>query len=220
MAPVSAAVVLPVKAFASAKGRLAGVLTPNERDALVRWTAARVVRAAGELPVFVACDDDEVAEWASSCGAEVVRCDGLGLNGAVDHAVTHVGALGIDHVVVVHADLPLPGPRHVSLSAFARPRTITLVPDRSLDGTNLMSMPTGAAALAAAYGTGSFHRHLAAAMAIAPTAHVAVEVVRDPVMAIDIDHPLDLHHPLVRPLLAPVIPTWQPTNQANPFPHR
>ena len=41
--------------------------------------------------------------------------------------------------------------------------------------------------------------------------HDAVEVVRDPLLALDIDHPRDLTHPLVQA----VLPAWLPTNPAN-----
>ena len=34
-----------------------GVLAPAERQRLARWTASRVIAAAGEAPVFVVCDD-------------------------------------------------------------------------------------------------------------------------------------------------------------------
>jgi 2-phospho-L-lactate guanylyltransferase len=202
-APVDAAVLIPIKAFTAAKGRLVPVLSPVERERLARWTAARVLSAAGELPVFVACDSDDVAEWAHEHGAEVLREEGQGLNGAVDHAVATLAAAGHAHVTVVHSDLPLPVP----LRVFARPDRIVLVPDQRLDGTNVMSFPLSSP-VPAAYGAGSFRRHLAAAMASGRS----VEVVRDRFMALDIDHPADLTHPLVKD----VLPTWLRTNPANP----
>ena len=52
-----AAVVIPVKAFAAAKVRLASALTPPERAALARSMAEQVVAAAGTLPVTVVCAD-------------------------------------------------------------------------------------------------------------------------------------------------------------------
>ena len=93
------------------------------------------------------------------------------------------------------------------LRLFATPRRVVLVPDRRLDGTNLMSFPL-AAPLPASYGAGSFRRHLGAALA----SGVGVEVVRDRFMALDIDHPSDLTHPLVKD----VLPAWLRTNPANP----
>ena len=61
--------------------------------------------------------------------------------------------------------------------------------------------------IAASYGPGSFRRHLDQAMSLG----LRVQVVRDPLMALDLDHPRDLDHPLVKE----VLPTWLRTNQAN-----
>ena len=79
------AVLVPVKAFTAAKGRLSVILDRVARADLARWLAGRVVAAAGELPTFIACDDDEVAAWADEHGAEVLWSPGMGLNGAVDN---------------------------------------------------------------------------------------------------------------------------------------
>ena len=202
---IDAVVLVPIKAFHLAKGRLAGVLDPARRERLARWTAEQVLAAAGDGPVAVVCDDPTVAAWALEHGALVLREEGLGLNGAVDHAVEMLRADGHRHVVVVHGDLPRPSP----LGSFARARTITLVPDSRSDGTNLLSFPIDVG-IRAAYGGGSFRRHLAAAL----TTGCAVEVVRDPFVALDIDHPADLTHPLVKD----VLPAWLRTNPDNPSP--
>ena len=64
------AVLVPVKAFHQAKLRLAPALDQAQRAALAREMATNVVRAAGDLPVAVVCDDDEVAAWAATVGAD------------------------------------------------------------------------------------------------------------------------------------------------------
>ena len=90
MQNVDAVVLIPIKAFHVAKARLSGWLSDDDRERLARFMAERVVRAAGPLPTFVACDDDTVAAWAESLGAEVLWGPGLGLNGAIDSGVdTH-----------------------------------------------------------------------------------------------------------------------------------
>ncbi|MDO8390765.1 MAG: 2-phospho-L-lactate guanylyltransferase [Actinomycetota bacterium] len=200
-------VLVPVKRFADAKARLAAVLAPADRERLARWTAERVVAAAGELPVFVACDDEGVAEWATTHGASVLWHPGVGLNAAVANSVAELRVRGAGHVVVAHGDLP----RARSLAGTIIPRTITLVPDARDDGTNVIAVPTDVP-FEFAYGAGSFHRHLAAAVA----AGMPVAVRRDPLLAIDIDTPSDLAHPLVQE----VLPSWLPTNPANPNPAR
>ena len=98
---------MPVKAFTAAKGRLSVILDRFARADLARWLAGRVVAAAGELPTFIACDDDEVAAWADEHGAEVLWSPGMGLNGAVDHGRATIAGKGFDHVIIAHSDLPL-----------------------------------------------------------------------------------------------------------------
>jgi 2-phospho-L-lactate guanylyltransferase len=196
------ALLVPVKAFGDAKGRLASVLSPDDRSRLARWTASRVVAAAGEMPVFITCDDDEVAAWARSAGASVLWHPGVGLNAAMDNSVAELRDRGVAHVVIAHGDLP----RAVSLATVASEDTITLVPDRRCDGTNVLAMPTDSA-IGLAYGVQSFARHLSAAL---HTGRV-VEVRHDAWLSLDIDTPDDLTHPLVRE----VLPAWLPTNLAN-----
>lgn len=196
------AVLVPVKRFAAAKRRLAGVLSDTDRARLAEWMASRVLEVVAEVPTFVACDDDAVAAWARECGATVVWGAGLGLNGAVDDGVAHVAAAGFDHVLISHADLARPSP----LLSVARPGTVTLVPDRRRDGTNVMSFPI-AHPLAASYGGGSFERHLSQAL----TLEVVTEVRTDVDLSLDLDTADDLAHPLIRE----VLPPWLPTSPGN-----
>jgi 2-phospho-L-lactate/phosphoenolpyruvate guanylyltransferase len=202
MPVVDAVVLLPVKAFGEAKARLAGVLDRAQRARLARWTAQRVVAAAGELPVYVACDDDEVADWAAARGATVLWHPGAGLNGAVNASIATLRQRGVEQAIVAHGDLPYPG----GLPAVARPGVVTLVPDRHGDGTNVVSLPT-ASRFQLSYGPGSFRRHLDAAIA----ARLVVEVRRDPLLALDIDTAADLLHPLV----VEVLPPWVPMSRAS-----
>lgn len=189
---VDTAALIPVKSFRAAKGRLAGWLSPDERRDLARWMAERVVEAARPMPVFVACDDDEVASWATALGADVLWGPGLGLNGAVDHGVDTIRGKGADHVLISHGDLPLPG----HLGDVPRRDQVVIVPDRRRDGTNVLSRPADVE-LPASYGAASFARHLAAAL----EAGVPVSVRIDPELAIDVDTVDDCRHPLVAPLL-------------------
>lgn len=201
----SHAVLVPVKAFADAKARLSPVLAPDQRRALARWTADRVVAAAGELPVYVACDDDEVAQWAKDRGAVVLWHPGVGLNAAVTRSVEQLSQQGVTHVAVAHGDLP----RAHDLAALIEPGTITLVPDAHRDGTNVVAVATSLG-FAFSYGAGSFHRHLARAMASGQQ----VSVRRDTQLARDVDTPEDLMHPLVKE----VLPAWLQMNPVSPTP--
>lgn len=177
------ALVIPLKSFALAKGRLAGVLDDRRRVELARNCAAAVVAAAGDWPVFVVTASDDVAEWARSVGARTVADPGGGLDPAVAAGREAAVAEGADHVVIAHGDLPLAR----SLAHLALEDTITLVPDRRRDGTNVLSHPT-AITVETAYGPGSFERHLALAGQIG----IAVRVIDDADLALDLDTAEDL----------------------------
>ena len=62
------ALLVPVKSFRRAKLRLAGVLDEEERGQLARELAEIAVAAAHGMPVYVVCDDGEVADWAVTRG--------------------------------------------------------------------------------------------------------------------------------------------------------
>ena len=177
------AVVVPVKSFRLAKGRLAGVLDAARREALARECAARVVAAAAPHPVYVVCDDDEVENWARDLGASVVRCDAPGLDVAVAAGRRAAAAEGAEHLVVAHADLPL-APR---LDHIVRPGTVTLVPDRHRDGTNVLAFPVDSG-FTTAYGPGSWANHLRAA----GIAGLPVETIEDADLSLDLDDAADL----------------------------
>ena len=174
-------VLLPVKSFARAKARLAGVLDEAARADLARTMAERVVAAAGDLPVVVACDDVEVRTWAQALGLGVAWVPGTDLNGAVAAAVA---ASSYDRVVVAHADLP----RARSLAPVAEVDDgVVLVPDRHDDGTNVLAVPR-LAGFEFAYGPGSFRRHLAEAERLG----LPVTVLRPDDLTWDVDVPDDL----------------------------
>jgi 2-phospho-L-lactate guanylyltransferase len=180
---IRAAVVVPVKAFSKAKMRLATVLEPSQRADLARRMAAHVIAAAQPLPVVVVCDDHEVARWAQSMGARALTAPGAGLNGAVTAAFRQLGREGYDRVVIAHADLPLA----TDLARLAELDGIALIPDRRLEGTNVISLPTRCR-FRFAYGAGSFARHQEEAR----RSGLPWRVVEDPGLAWDVDFPADM----------------------------
>jgi 2-phospho-L-lactate/phosphoenolpyruvate guanylyltransferase len=177
------AVLVPIKAFHAAKGRLDHALNPSERSALARSMAARVLEAAAPLPVAVVCDDNEVADWARDRGALVVWEPGRGLNGAVESGVDYLRGAGVDHVTVSHADLP----RASRIAEVGSAGGITLVPDRYGNGTNVIALPSDAG-FRFSYGPGSFARHRAEADRIG----LPLRVLDLPDLAWDVDEPGDL----------------------------
>jgi len=189
--PLTGCVVLvPVKAFGTAKARLAPSLDADGRAGLARVMAVRVLAAAAPLPVAVVCDDPEVAAWAQAHGATVLPEPGRGLNGAVEAGVERLAAAGATEVLVAHADLPLArGFAH--LAGFSG---VTLVPDRRDDGTNVLCVPTGAG-FRFHYGPGSFTRHAAEARRLG----LRARVLRDPALTWDVDEPGDIPADLTPP---------------------
>jgi 2-phospho-L-lactate guanylyltransferase len=174
---------VPVKGFAAAKRRLATALAPKERADLAQAMAEHVLLAAAPLVTAVVCDDPDVARWATQHGALLLEEPGLGLNGAVTAGVDALAAAGAEEVLVVHADLPLAS----GLSSFAGLGGISLVPDRREDGTNVACVPAKAG-FRFSYGPGSFRRHCAEAERLG----FVPRIVREPLLAWDVDVPSDL----------------------------
>ena len=187
MAATDTAVLIPVKAFADAKARLASALDPTARAELARSMAATVVAAAAPHDVWIVCDDREVAAWATQSGASVLWKPDRGLNGAVAESVTDLAHLDVARVIVAHADLP-----HArGFDHLTDGDGIVLVPDRHEDGTNVIVVPSDCG-FDFQYGPGSFTRHLAEAHRRA----VDVRVVHDERLAWDVDLPADLAAPV------------------------
>lgn len=185
-APRPTAVLIPVKSFDMAKGRLADALAPAERAGLARSMARGVVVAARPLPTFVVCGSDEVAQWAVEVGAEVIHFEPPGLNRAVTHGAAELAARGFEHLIVAHGDLPLAR----ELAWLADFDGVTVVADRRGDGTNVLALPLGTD-FEFHYGQGSAKAHRTEARRVGLT-HRTVE---DPELGWDVDTPDDLDHP-------------------------
>jgi 2-phospho-L-lactate guanylyltransferase len=148
-------VLVPIKAFSAAKQRLGHVLDDADRASLVREMAAHVLAAASPLPVCVACDDHDVADFAEEHGALVCWTPGLGLNGAVEAGVASLTERGAAYVTVVHGDLPTAS----GIGALEHFDGVTIAPDRRRTGTNLLRVPT-ASGFAMRFGRDSLRAHL------------------------------------------------------------
>lgn len=175
--------IIPVKSFSLAKGRLADTLNAIEREKLARTCAENVVIAARPLPTYVVCNDDTVAHWATGLGATVVVCETPGLDIAVEHGRKIALENGADHIIVAHADLPLA----VTLAHVARAGKITLVPDRHRDGTNVLSFPINSS-FHTAYGPGSFDNHVR----LAQLSGLECDIITDATLELDLDTADDL----------------------------
>lgn len=180
------AVVLPIKGFSDAKGRLEPVLSAENRASLAAFTAGGVLEATEGVDTFVVCDNDEVAQWARERGAMVVRQHKAGLNGAVANGVD-TAQYKHDWVLIAHSDLPFPEALLSIVDLELVTTTMTIVPDRHADGTNVLVIPAGCG-FTFHYGPGSFAAHQSEAKRIG----LPVRVVLHEQLGLDIDTPEDL----------------------------
>jgi 2-phospho-L-lactate guanylyltransferase len=179
------AVVVPIRSFAGAKSRLAAVVSADDREALARDLATRLVTAAGAVPLLVVSSAPEVKAWAADLDLEVVHDPGS-LDEAAAYGRHLLAARGHGRIVVAHADLPLVRTLDPVVTDGRRP-VVTVVPCHRDDGTPVLSLPPGMP-FRFAYGPGSFRRHLEEAV----RRGAAVRVVRDPALRHDVDEPADL----------------------------
>ncbi len=179
-------VLVPVNRLDRAKGRLAEVLSADERRTLALITLDTVLRAiaeAGLEPLLLTADEDVARRFARSATLLPERTDLTGLNAQLTSAVDDRR-----EVLILHADLPLTsGGALRELVAAAPPAdSVTLVKSRD-GGTNAMLLrPPGRFALA--YGSGSFAKHAASA----EVATMSVTVHRSPALSLDLDTADDL----------------------------
>lgn len=195
----SGILIVPIKPFQHAKGRLAESLSPTSRARLARECAEYVLGAADGLDIVVVTDsspNNDVPSWAATLGVTCLTQVSPGLNGAVRDGVAHANAHGYDIAVIAHSDVPLA----TSVRAFIEPDTICIVPDQAKDGTNLLSLPIShpaAREFQFHYGPGSFAAHEAESIARGFTPRIAI----DPHWALDLDEPHDLFNEQVKEAL-------------------
>lgn len=198
---------VPVKAAAAGKERLAQFLSAAARADLVRAMLRDVVgalRAAGALrTVAVTSPDGDMLALADSLGALPIPepPDQRGLNAALAAAVGRLAAQGAEAVLIVQGDVPEITPADVrGLLAFdgrieAGQRAIrTAVPSPlvravpSADGGTSALLLAPPDVIAPAFGAESFARHRDAAWARG----VPFERRDLPALAWDIDRPEDV----------------------------
>lgn len=180
-----AGVVIPVRAFALGKARLAAELDDAARGSLARRLADRVAAAAGELPAVVVSNAPDVRDWAGARGLDVIDDPGS-LDGAAAAGREWVATHGCARAVIAHADLP----RARTVAPVARDGrlpVVAAVPCHRDDGTTVLSVPVDAP-FRFAYGPGSFRRHAAEARRLG----LGFRVIRDADLAFDVDVPEDL----------------------------
>lgn len=188
------ALLLPVKRIENAKQRLAPLLSPAERRALMAAMMADMFAAAAEARaperVFVVTADPHAAAAAEARGWTVLHeTHQVSESASVDDASRRCAALGVTALLRLPLDLPLVTGADID-SVFAVPmpaRSVLMVPSRDGTGTNaiLRAPPT---LFASQFGPGSYALHRAAA---AQAGTPALEL-RHPRIEMDVDDAADL----------------------------
>ena len=185
-------IVVPAKALARGKSRLAPILGDAERRALSRRFLDRVLEAAARcLPlsrVQVVSDGADALALARARGAATLAQSGGGLNAALDRARAAARADGIDTLAVLPSDLPFLEAGDIAglLAAGAAPGALVIARDRARRGTNALVLPA-AAAFRFRFGADSAAAHAGEARRAGRRA----TILDRPNIAFDVDTPAD-----------------------------
>lgn len=154
---------VPMKARAEAKSRLAAVLAPAVRQALVRTMLDNVLDVLSEAPgidhvAVVSPERDTVPD-----DIPVLADPGRGLNRALDHAVAALKGMGARAVLIIPGDLPfLTVTDVVALLEGMHTAGCALASDERGSGTNALALDLErlrTVAFRFLFGRNSFARH-------------------------------------------------------------
>lgn len=187
-------ILVPVKNLAQAKQRLSSVLSPEARQELAQAMCADVLetlaRWQGRPSVAVVTGDPFARDLAQELEFEVIADDSNpGETGAIEMATSVCRDRGLDHTLVIPADIPLIERNELQKIVDSAPAGgAVLVPDAAGRGTNA-ALRTPADLFPLRFGNDSFLPHLAAAKATG----LPCLVLELPSLALDIDRPEDLY---------------------------
>jgi 2-phospho-L-lactate/phosphoenolpyruvate guanylyltransferase len=199
---------LPMKDFGTAKSRLSGLLTADERSRLALAMATDMLAAVtahrGFQKVVVCSRDSRAKAMAHAHGAEFLdetRVEYPALDEVINHAVGQLQANGAIDVAVMHCDLPLLAraeiDRFLAVHRNAGTRAVTIAPDRRHLGTNLLAWRPPSD-FSVQYGADSFRQHCELARSL----NFELNVCELPGGGFDIDNPDDLRALALDPRLA------------------
>jgi 2-phospho-L-lactate guanylyltransferase len=181
---------VPVKALAAGKSRLAGRLPPGAQERLVLAMLGDVVATLRAVPeigaVVVVTPDPRVAEEAAALGAEPLLRDDPGLGAALDAGARHLAARGLGALLVVLGDVPGGSAEEVALLFEALRglggRGVVLAPSRDGGTSALLRAPWDAIPNRFGKDSASAHREAAAAAGLPyselPLASLAIDLDR------------------------------------------
>lgn len=154
-----------MRGLCSGKQRLAGTLTPMERESLNRALLDGVLKAVGaalggwQQCIVQSADPHVVAEAGRRGGIGLLDRPGAGLNEALDQARGEARRRGADQLLVLSADLPAITPQAVRhLVSGASESSIVIVADKTGTGTNGLLLPS-VIDFRFEFGSGSLDRH-------------------------------------------------------------
>jgi 2-phospho-L-lactate/phosphoenolpyruvate guanylyltransferase len=183
--------IVPVKALADAKGRLAGAMEPAARRRLVAAMLDAVLDACAACrhvdEVLVVAGDHDAAALAAHRPVRVLVEPAAGLNVAL--VTADAATAGAGTTVVVAADLPRIRAEDlddVFAAAAGSARAVVVAP--TVDGGTAVLLRRPAAVIPTAYGPGSASAHVA----LADAAGVPAAVVDNDNLAHDVDTPAQL----------------------------
>lgn len=187
---MKATAIIPVKRLESAKQRLSGALSPNDRRQLMAAMFADTLSAlegARRIKrLIVVTGDPRISRLAEEAGATVIVDPP-----EADHsqaALIGIAEAGPGPAILLPGDCPLLDAREVDglLTGLPTP-FVTVVPDRHGSGTNALVL-NPPDAIEPSFGEGSRARHVKAARAAGiPWAVEEVET-----LGLDMDTPADL----------------------------
>jgi 2-phospho-L-lactate guanylyltransferase len=181
---MSEAVIVPLKRFDLAKYRLR---RDDDLDVtgIAKVLAQGVIEASAPRHVIVVSEDLDVADFASSLGAEIWHSNASGLNQAVQGA--YEGLQGrFERLIVAHGDLRLPA----GLGLVDVDTGLTFYADHHGTGTNVVIISTGLD-FRFAYGANSLARHVEEAERL----DLTYRVITDSPWRFDVDERSDLEGP-------------------------
>jgi 2-phospho-L-lactate guanylyltransferase len=187
-------VILPVKEMAGAKQRLASLLSPAERIALMqvmlRDVLMALAAAQGLAGIAVVTLDPWAQALAEAHGARIItEGAGEGHTGSVTAAASLLQAEGFAAILTLPGDVPAVKTPEVEalIAAVTIPPAFIIAPAHDEQGSNaiLLSPPN---AVKLRFGEDSYFPHLASAHA----AGITPQILRLPGIAMDIDHPADI----------------------------
>ena len=188
--------VLPVKNPADSLTRLAGLLSPEEREELARRMYYRTLAVLGTVSrideLIIVSTDHTVLDAARSAGAHVLEeADQVSHSSSAERGSAMALDLGAKTVLSAAIDVPLAAPIEyeelLEIASFLEPRGLIVVP--SLDGTGTNALVrTPPDVIVSSFGPGSFVRHESAGI----RAGADVRAMRPPGVVLDLDTPDDL----------------------------